>query len=93
MSHINLYEGRGFIVDVPPEERIDGSKHNIRVGVLKRGTFDHVPLIAFGVIIPDERGAEKGIAFAQTSLEAFLNLADEVKRRYGDPRINPLHQG
>jgi hypothetical protein len=78
-------EGVGAFGDIPKDKLTDATRAGpIRVAGLQTGVFQKHSLVAIGLPLPNEGG----MVFSQTSLEAFLNAADEMKKRFGDPRVS-----
>lgn len=84
MAHIDLrLEGKGAFRDIPKDKLFDAGSAQIRIAGVSRGLVVRHPIVAIGLMLP----RDKGCVYGQTSLEAFLNAADELKKQFGDPRI------
>lgn len=84
MASIDLRtDGTGAFARVPKDKLTDVNM----VGPIRiagaRQMVTGIPIVAIGLFLPNQ----KGCVFSQTSLECFLDAADNLKKEYGDPRI------
>lgn len=81
-------QGDGAFADVPPE-KLAITELPLRIAALpdgaRRADGVIVPTVAIGLFLPNEGGCVVG----QTTLKMFLNAADALKARFGDPRSEP----
>jgi hypothetical protein len=83
-----IMHGDGAFADVP-REKLAVTELPLRIAALadgaRRADGTIVPAVAIGVFLPNDGGCVVG----QTTLKMFLNAADALKARFGDPRSEP----
>jgi hypothetical protein len=92
MAHIDLIvdgvapNGRGAFADVAERGDIVNSTGTFRIVGAPHGTgllsSRTVALVGIGLPLPDGKWA-----LTQCTLQQFLDAADALKERYGDPRV------
>lgn len=84
MSHVKVrVDGAGAFAEDAMLGRLVQCETEIRIAGSAATAFNKFPIVA--IALTDAAGK---VYLSQTSLEVFLNAADMLKERYGDPRVN-----